>query len=153
MDPMYITARLDTQVDGTEEIKLALLRIMGMERPVCVGSVGICLGMRTAASFRQLFVAEKYRRNGHGSLLVRQVCAIAADAGCQTINAVLATRNRGLWPFYARLGFHIAVEYPDGDYTICKVLRYVEAGRKGQEAADGHRPPLQAEEASTQGGC
>jgi GNAT superfamily N-acetyltransferase len=108
---------LDTLIDGANEAKF-----FAIVEGVCVGCVGLELNGRRSISFRQLFVAEKYRRLGIGRELVRLCEQRAKSAGCETLGAIVAAGNYSVLPFYQRQGFIVAYEYDDGDLLIVKEL-------------------------------
>jgi GNAT superfamily N-acetyltransferase len=113
----YELLSLDTLIDGANEVKFVAL-VQG----VLVGCVGLELNGRRSVSFRQLFVAEKWRRMGIGRELVKLCEQRAKSAGCETLGAAVAAGNYDVLPFYQSQGFIVAYEYDDGDLLIVKEL-------------------------------
>ena len=70
------------------------------------------------AYFYQLFVHEAVRGHGVGRQLVEECCKISALHGCTSICLNVGAKFHAVLPFYKKLGFLPAYEYPHPDATL-----------------------------------
>lgn len=115
MPKRFTLHELDTEVDGTREI-----RIVAMWGQTLVGTIGLGFLHRRSACIRQLFVHKQFRNQGVGSLLVNRCCEIAKD-GCENVGLNLDITNGETEAFYKKLGFKFAYQYSD-QYLLVKEL-------------------------------
>ena len=111
----YQISRLDTEVDNVRETTL-----IAISSGEFVGIVSLVHQDRRSACLRQLFVEPQHRHLGIGSALVNECCQIAKDSGAHTVGLSLSSQNRGVQPFYDRLGFMLAFEFDDGISVLSK---------------------------------
>jgi len=113
--------RCDLAVDGAKE---TLLVIRAADE--IAGTCRLQFEGRTSAGLAALFVVPGARKCGFGSALVREAVRIAKTAGCVNIALSLHRNNRRLFrAFYEKLGFTMAVAYPDGEWMLTRNLNPV----------------------------
>lgn len=66
--------------------------------------------------FVRLFIPQKFRRNGIGTLLVRRIITIAKAQNIQSVTCQCHIRNTDAAAFYHRLGFFKTVSW-DSDHA------------------------------------
>jgi RimJ/RimL family protein N-acetyltransferase len=66
--------------------------------------------------FVRLFIPQKYRRHGIGTLLVRRIITIAKSQNIQSVTCQCHRKNADAAAFYHRLGFFKTVSW-DSDHA------------------------------------
>lgn len=62
------------------------------------------VGLRRSLYLKELYVAQEYRRQGVGTLLMTALFEIAAARGCSRVEWTTDNDNNGAMRFYTRLG-------------------------------------------------
>jgi len=105
---------LDCRIDGNEETKIIFVD----SKRNFAGTVGLQFRGRKAACVLQLYVDPAYRLSRIGTMLIKECCRIAKDAGCETLGLLLENGNDGARKFYDKTGFIFAYQYDNGDAAM-----------------------------------
>ena len=116
--PIVQVSRLLTTVDGQQEFRL--IATLPNAQNQFIGTCGF-KSTKLTASLVSLFVSEQYRRQGIGTLLVRECEKLTTRLGVRGLGLVVNTKvNEKVIPFYQGLGFIPIYTYLDGDLLFWK---------------------------------
>lgn len=71
-----------------------------------------------SANIFRLYVAPNARYKGVGSQLIRECLSLARENNCKSAALTIAKNNREVIPFYEKLGFIFAMEWPDSGLQL-----------------------------------
>ena len=108
---------LDCEVEGVKERQFIVLY-----RGDLVARVGVKAEGREFAEMRQLFVDEDAREKGIGRHLVSECVDYASGENCLSLAITIAKCNRGVIPFYTKLGFLPCYKFSDGELVMALSL-------------------------------
>lgn len=99
------------------------IEIAGKATTVChalegnqvVGTCSVKSRGMLVANISRLYVVPEHRRKGIATTLIGQCCAFASDQGSEAIAVSIEPTNRAVIPFYRKLKFRLAWEWPDSE--------------------------------------
>lgn len=156
-DTEYIWEKAFEQVAAEENAAQETLVFKAIdERGAFIGGCVLGIDETKAAELERLWVAERYRRRGVGSSLIRAAEQAARKRGCRTVLNAYCFDFQKAKPLFERLGYRLigtARDWPKGHegYTLIKELncdpRESVSGEPAEQAGFAVVPGVEQDEA------